>query len=101
MSTKITRGWIRKGSNKIIETTVSRTCMNTVGAINLRKMQVDAKDYKTVDSKATIDYFKFLKARYPKAKKIHVILDRRPYNKSIKLREYARKSYNIAFPSGI
>jgi hypothetical protein len=45
-------------------------------------MQVDAKDYKTVDSKAMIDYFKFLKTCYPKAKKIHIILNRVPLTKA-------------------
>ncbi|GHT98670.1 hypothetical protein FACS1894126_4380 [Alphaproteobacteria bacterium] len=47
MATKITHGWIKKGSGKIIETTASRTRMNIVGAIELAKMKVHKKDYKT------------------------------------------------------
>jgi hypothetical protein len=33
MSTKITCGWIKKGSNKIIETTASRTRMNMLALL--------------------------------------------------------------------
>jgi transposase len=40
MATKITYGWIRKGADKLIATTASRTRMNLMGAINLQTMSV-------------------------------------------------------------
>jgi transposase len=87
MTPPVTHGWIRKNSKKIIETTALRTRINIAGTINLKTMQVDAKNYKTINSESMIEYFNFLKTRYPKAPKIHVILG--PYNKSKATTEYA------------
>jgi transposase len=82
MATKITHGWIRKGSGKIIETTASRTRMNIVGTIELATMAVHKKDYKSVNSGSIIDFFGFVKSEYPNNPKIHIILDNGPYNAS-------------------
>lgn len=92
MATKISYGWIKKKSNKTIETTGSRTRMNIVGAINLDKMQLNIKNYKTINSESMIDYFEFLKTCYPKAPKIHVILDQGSYNTSKLTTEFAAKN---------
>ncbi|GHU18800.1 hypothetical protein FACS189472_07640 [Alphaproteobacteria bacterium] len=78
MATKITCGWIRKGSGKTIETTASRTRMNIVGAIELAKMKVHKKDYKTVNSASMDDFFGFVRSQYPNSKKIHMFLDNGP-----------------------
>jgi hypothetical protein len=43
MATKATYGWIRKGKNKVIETTGTRTRGNVIGAINAK----DPKDLHT------------------------------------------------------
>src|SRR3990167_1890976 len=40
MATKITYGWIRKGKDKLIATTASRTRVNLLGSINLETMEV-------------------------------------------------------------
>ena len=50
MATKITHGWIKKGINKVIATTASRTRLNILGAINLKTMRIEVKSYKTIDS---------------------------------------------------
>jgi transposase len=91
MATKVTYGWIRKGLNKIIETTASRTRLNLMGSINLESMKVTIGSYETIDSETMMEYFDHLKAAYPDAPKIHLILDRGPYNISIKTREAAKK----------
>lgn len=91
MATKVTYGWIKTGTNKPIATTASRTRMNLMGALNLETMQVSTGSYKTIDSTAMVKFFDLLKRAYPKAPKIHLILDRGPYNISLITREAARK----------
>jgi len=61
MATKISYGWIRKGKDKRIATTASRTRMNIVGSINLKTMEVQVKEYPTLNSESIIDYWKKLK----------------------------------------
>lgn len=80
MATKITYGWIRKGKDKLIATTASRTRLNLLGSINLETMDLIIASHETIDSKATETHFADLRKKYPKAPKIHVILDRGPYN---------------------
>lgn len=91
MATKVTYGWIKTGTSKPIATTASRTRMNLMGALNLETMQVTIGSYETIDSATMVIYFDRLKAAYPKAPKIHLILDRGPYNISILTREAAKK----------
>jgi transposase len=92
MATKVSYGWIKKGCDKPIKTTASRTRVNVVGAINLKNMQLDVKDFQTVNSDSMVEYFTFLKSCYPDTPKIHVILDNGPYNTSQKTTEYAKNN---------
>ena len=91
MATKVTYGWIKTGTSKPIATTASRTRMNLMGALNLETMQVITGSYETIDSATMVKFFDLLKKTYPKAPKIHLILDRGPYNISHVTREAARK----------
>jgi transposase len=94
MATKVSYGWIRKGQNKLIETTGSRTRMNLLGSINLMTMSVTIGAYDTIDSQAMEDHFRKLRFKYPKATKVHLFLDRGGYNISKETRESAEK-YSI------
>jgi transposase len=91
MATKITYGWIRRGSRKPIPTVASRTRLNLMGALNLETMRVTISSYETLDSAAMEQYFDELKLSYPKAPKIHLIVDRGPYNTSFATKEAALK----------
>ena len=92
MATKVASGWIRTGVTKPIATTASRTRMNLFGSINLESMQVTIGAYETIDSLAMSKHFEALRQKYPKAPKIHLILDQGPYNKSNKTKEAAKKN---------
>ncbi|GHT98005.1 hypothetical protein FACS1894126_3040 [Alphaproteobacteria bacterium] len=97
MATKISSCWIKKGSDKTIGTTASRTRMNIIGALELIKMEVHTKDYKTVNSESMIDFFDFLKEQYP-GKKIYLILDNGAYNASLETRKAAKaKGITLVF----
>jgi len=82
MATKVTSGWIRTGVDKPIATTASRTRINLMGAINLETMKVTLDQYETLDSHSIVEYLDLLKRQYLKSPKIHLILDRGPYNTS-------------------
>lgn len=89
--TKIGHGWIFKGVNKLIETTASRIRMNIVGALNLEDMSVNVKEFDTVNSKSTIEFFEFLRETHNKAPFIHLIVDNAGYYKTKEVLEEAKK----------
>jgi len=91
MATKVSYGWIRTGANKLIATNASRTRLNRFGSINLKTMKIVSKDHETINSCAMEVHFGLLRKRYPKAPKIHLILDRGPYNMSNATKEAAKK----------
>jgi transposase len=94
MATKLSYGWIRKGQDKCLPTTASRTRVNLFGALNLATMSAYTTSHDTIDSKAMSEHFSVLRAHYPNAPKIHIILDQGPYNKSKETRE-AAENHNI------
>jgi len=91
MATKITYGWIRKGKDKLIATTASRTRVNLLGSINLETMEVTIASHETINSKAMEKHFAALRKKYPKAPRIHQILDRGSYNISAATMSAAKK----------
>ena len=91
MATKITSGWIKKGTNKPIATTASRTRINLMGALNLETMKATTGKYETINSVSMADYFDRIRIDYPDAPKIHIILDRGSYNTSKQTQEEAKK----------
>lgn len=91
MATKITYGWIRKGKDKLIATIASRTRINLLGSINLETMDVTIAAHETIDSKAMEKHFAALRKKYPKAPKIHQIVDRGSYNTSIETKQAAER----------
>lgn len=91
MATKIAYGWIRTGTDKPILTTGSRTRLNLMGSINLETMDVTIGSYETLDSQAMEGHFEKLRQKYPKAPKIHLILDQGRYNTSKETKEAAAK----------
>jgi transposase len=83
-ATKITAGWIRKGVDKPIETTGSRTRINVVGAIRLGHLKeaVIEQYSKTVNGVAIIDFFNQIRARYSTSGVIHLVLDGAGYHRN-------------------
>ena len=94
MATKVTHGWIRTGKEKLISATASRTRLNLLGFLNLSSMHVGVQDYKTLNEDSMILFLRHIRKLYPKATKIHIILDQGPYNTSKKVKE-AAKEYGI------
>ena len=94
MVTKITYGWIRKGSDKLIETTGSKTRMNIMGSINLETMDVSITKHDKLNSTSMKEHFSLLRKKYTTARKIHLILDQGSYNTSKETKKHA-KEYGV------
>jgi hypothetical protein len=56
MATKISCGWIKKGVDKPIETTASRTRVNVIGAIELKTMNVVNDFAETVNTETMLSF---------------------------------------------
>jgi transposase len=80
--TKTSYGWILKGTDKLIETTASRIRMNIFGVLNLEDMNVDVKEFDTINAKSIIDFLGLLRKKYKKAPYIHLIIDNAGYYKT-------------------
>lgn len=91
MATKVVSGWIRKGIDKPIAQTASRTRVNVMGAIELSSMNVVSCRPDYVNAETTVAFFNQLKEAYPIAPSIHIILDQSGYHRSLFVREEALK----------
>ncbi len=76
-STKLSYGWIRKGQDKVIETTGSRTRLNVIGALPLQNIGATVTEtYDTINSESIVRFFwKLKKEHYPLEQKVHLVLD--------------------------
>ena len=82
-ATKVTSGWIRKGVDKPIETTGSRTRMNIVGAVRLNHLaEAVVSDYETVNGSTIMAFLEQVKQKYLSSHTIHLILDGAGYHRS-------------------
>ena len=89
MATKVVCGWIKKGVDKPIAQTASRTRVNIMGAIELSTMNVVSCRPEYVNAETTVAFFEQLKTAYPDAPKIHIILDQSGYHRSQLVRDMA------------
>lgn len=89
MATKVVCGWIKKGVDKPIAQTASRTRVNIVGAIELATMNVTSCRPDYVNAETTVAFFDQIKTAYPGAPKIHIILDQSGYHRSQLVRDAA------------
>ena len=92
MATKITHGWIKKGQSKAIETTVSRTRINLIGALDLAKISEPVVgSYTTVDGESIVDFLHQLRKYSGVVGTIHLILDRAGYHCCAEVIEASKK----------
>ena len=91
MATKIVCGWIRKGKDKPIAQIASRTRVNIMGAIELSTMKILSSHPEFVNGETTVSFLKELKLAYPKAPKIHFILDQSGYHRSQLVKDFSEK----------
>ena len=90
MATKVSCGWIKKGIDKPIEQSASRTRVNVMGAIELSTMNVVSVRPELVNAESTIEFLKLLKSAYPLAVRLHVVLDQSGYHRSELVKAFAQ-----------
>jgi transposase len=82
-ATKVSCGWIKKGHDKAIENTGSRTKLSLVGAIDWNDLAVvQVRRYDKVNSETIQRFFTKLRDHSRSDKRIHVILDAAGYHRS-------------------
>lgn len=91
MATKMVRGWIKKGTDKPMAQTASRTRVNIMGAIELCSMNIVSCCPDTVNAETAVAFFDRLKRAYPNAPNIHIILDQSGYHRSLLVKQEALK----------
>lgn len=91
MATKVSYGWIRKGEDKTIKTTASRTRINLSGAIDLKETKVIFNSFETIDGVSTVAFLAQVRNSYQKEKKIHIILDNSGYHRSSEVKNFCEK----------
>ena len=91
-ATKLSYGWIRTGVTKEIHTTASRTRMNIIGAIDLKKLSHPiVTECERVNAESIIEFLHQIKNAYPRSKKIHLILDQAGYHRNKHVKKAATK----------
>ena len=84
--------WIRKGKEKQIRQTASRTRENIIGGIDLNDLNVVTTYNDTVNSESIITFFKKLKETYTTATTLHIILDQAGYHRTEEVRKFAQEN---------
>jgi hypothetical protein len=91
-ATKITAGWIKKGDDKAVKTTGSRSRINIVGATELGYLEnAVIKEYeKTVNGEAIVDFLNKVRASYLESGTKKLILDGAGYHRSDIVKDEAK-----------
>ena len=76
---RFTKGWIKKGKRKEIPTNGSQKRINILGALDLEKMALHAKEYQTINGDNIIAFLDYLQTIMPIGT-INVILDQARYH---------------------
>ena len=87
----LSSGWIRKGKEYEVKTNSGRQRVNINGAIEMKTLNVVSRSCKRVNGSSMCDLLRAIRLKHPKVKKIHLILDNAPYNKSNQVRDLARE----------
>jgi hypothetical protein len=92
-ATKVSCGWIKKGQDKTIEITGSRTRLNIIGAVSLNKIADEkVKRYDKVNSETTQQFFSELLRQHDNSGKlIHLILDGAVYHRANTVKDKAKE----------
>ncbi len=90
--TRLTYGWIKKGTRKELPTTAGQKRVNLVGALNLSHMTLITQEYDTINAEAIICFFKRLESKMHTARLIHVMLDRARYHTCKEVEDWIKTS---------
>ena len=91
-ATKLSYGWIRKGQDKKLETTASRTRVNIIGALRLDDIRnTVSEQYETINAQSIINHLRLVRKQHGDKGTIFFILDRAPYHRAEAVVQEAQK----------
>ena len=89
-------GWIKKGTEKYIETNTGRNRLNINGAYNVEGKNVVAREDESVNAQSTVKLLKQLLDLQPKGK-LYIILDNARYYRSKIVKEFLNNNTRLKF----
>jgi transposase len=91
-ATKVTHGWIKKGQDKPIATTASRTRLNIIGALSIGEAEKTMiNSYETVNGESIVHFITRLRNKSKKTGKIYLILDGAGYHRTEIVKDAAQR----------
>lgn len=84
-------GWIKKGTDKFLETNSGKVHLNITGAVNIKNLDVITRQSDVVNQNSICEILKAVRAKNPGEHKIYMVMDNASYNKSKKVRRLAKK----------
>lgn len=87
----LSSGWIKKGEDFEVKTNSGRQRVNINGAIEIGSLDVVARSCETVDRYSMCDLLRAIRAKNPDEKRIYLVLDNAPYNRSRVVRDLAAR----------
>jgi len=85
-------GWIKRGTNKALESNTGRKRVNINGAIDIARLNVVVQFDKSINAQSTVALLKKIQATHRKSKTIYIICDNARYYRSRLVREYLDNS---------
>ena len=88
----LSSGWIRRGKEYEVKTDSGRQRVNINGAIEINTLNVVSRSCKRVNGHSMCDLLRAIRLRHPEEmRRIYLVLDNAPYNKSSLLRDLAKE----------
>ena len=81
-------GWIKRGTDKTLESNTGRNRVNINGAVDVARLEVVVEFGEAVNAQSTIALLRRLEARHPKAQVIYVYCDNARYYRSRLVQAY-------------
>jgi transposase len=92
---RVSHGWIRKGSNISIQSNTGRDRVNIAGIIEIDSKQMIYEEGDKINSQLMIKLFDKLISIYGRKLRLNIVLDNAKYQKSFLIEEYLKDNQNI------
>jgi len=91
-NTKITRAWIKIGTEKVIKSNTGRSRININGAYNPKNQDILTYSSDRINAETTIEFLKKIEENYQDKVVIYIIVDNARYYRNKAVSEYLEKS---------
>lgn len=85
-------GWIKVGVRKEIPANTGRARINLSGMVDVVDHRIIVQEDRTLNAKATIQFFSRVEEAYPTKRKVHIFCDNAPYYRNKAVQDYLKTS---------